>query len=95
MDRVAQSRQALEKANRHRLAVAAKRRELGELGFEDGREALAHLLLTCEDPAILSGRGLAGISRPQSGPAPRRAGQGPHDEAAPDHGQRRLEPVPR
>ena len=56
MDRVAQAQEALEKANRHRLAVAATRRELGRLGFEDGREALADLLLTCEDPAILSGR---------------------------------------
>lgn len=56
MDRVEQAQAALDKANRHRLAVAAKRRELGELSFEDGRQALADLLLTCEDPAILSGR---------------------------------------
>lgn len=56
MDRIAQRNDALAKANRHRLAVAKKRREIHELDREAGLKALVDLLTTCEDPAILSGR---------------------------------------
>ena len=53
---LSQSMEALEKANRYRLAVAAKKRELGSLDFHAGRKALSEFILTCEDPALLSGR---------------------------------------
>jgi hypothetical protein len=60
-----QSMEALEKANRHRTAVARKKREIAALGFEEGRAALAEFLLTCEDPALLSGRVSAYLSAPK------------------------------
>lgn len=56
MNRTEQSLAALEKANHHRLAVAAERRRISDLPGSEGREALAELLELTSDPALLSGR---------------------------------------
>jgi len=47
---------ALEKANEHRMAVAAARQQIAALPNRAGREALALLIETSSDPAVLSGK---------------------------------------
>lgn len=56
MDRVTQAREALEKANTHRLAVAYAKRDIAALDVTAGREAVADLFATCQDPGVLAGR---------------------------------------
>lgn len=47
---------ALRKANAHRLAVALERQSIASLPYWEGRDALADLIESADDPAILSGR---------------------------------------
>jgi hypothetical protein len=47
---------ALEIANRHRLAVAEKRREIAGKDFVEAARFLADLIETTEDDLLLSGR---------------------------------------
>lgn len=53
---VPQALLALEKANEHRMAVADARRRIAALPNRAGREALAVLIESTEDAALLSGR---------------------------------------
>jgi len=53
---VAQHESALQVANAYRLAVAAERRRIAALSYWDGREALAEMIETTTDPALLSGK---------------------------------------
>lgn len=80
---VSQSMEALAKANKHRFAVAAKRREIGQLDPQAARQAVIQLLLDCEDPAILSGRVAWYLE------APHRAGPGMVSRVMRDVGIRR------
>ena len=85
MDAVTQRDQARAKANAYRSAVSVKKRELFELDFHSGREALAELIEHCEDPALLSGR-LADYLR-----APRRSGKQSSGRIMRDMGIRRAD----
>ena len=65
MDRVAQQRKALVKANAHRLAVAHTKRDIAALSVDAGREAVADLIGTTQDPALLSGRLVGYLQAPR------------------------------
>lgn len=56
MNATKQRNRALAKANRHRLAVAEKRREIAAMDRIEAAFYLADLIETADDPELLSGR---------------------------------------
>ena len=51
-----QVREALAKANSYRFAVATERKKIAQMPADEAYDALAELIETCDDPALLSGR---------------------------------------
>jgi hypothetical protein len=47
---------ALAIANQYRLSVAAERKRISEMSYWEGREALAEMIETTTDPALMSGK---------------------------------------